>query len=70
MEEFGKQERISDEEFIKNYSKHHNHENRSDKYTKENDKKATSNMKFYFFLGISFLVAYYLFSTYYFVPKI
>ncbi len=70
MEEFDKQERISDEEFIKNYSKHNKHKSRSDKYTKENDKKSSSKMGFYFFLGISFVIAYYLFSTYYFVPQI
>ena len=70
MNEFGNQERISDDEFIKNYSKHNKHNSRNDKYTKENDKKSSSNMNFYIFLGISFLVAYYLFTTYLFPPKI
>jgi len=70
MDEFENKERISDEEFIKNYSRHNKHDIRSDRYTKENDKKSSSNMRFYIFLGISFLVAYYLFSTYLFPPKI
>ena len=70
MEKFEHQKNISDDEFIKNYSNHNKHKSRSNKYTKENDKKSSSKMSFYFFLGISFVIAYYLFSTYYFVPKI
>lgn len=70
MKEYQKQERISDEDFINIYTKRVKDKSRSDKYTKENYKKSSSKIFFYFFLGISFLIAYYLFSTYYFVPKI
>ena len=68
MQEFEHQERISDEDFINNYSKRTKHKNRSDRYTKKNDKPA--KLGYYFFLGISFIVAYYVFTTYLFVPKI
>jgi len=70
MENIENQKDISDEEFISNYSKHSRHKNRSERHTKKDDKKTSSNIGFYIFLGISFLVAYYIFSTYIFVPKI
>jgi len=70
MGEFEHQERISDEDFINSYTKRTKHRSRTDKYTKENDKTSSKNMIYYFILGISFLVAYYLFSTYIFIPKI
>lgn len=70
MEEFEKQERISDEDFINSYTKRTKHRSRTNKYSKENDKKSSSNIMFYFFLGISFIIAYYMFSTYFFIPKV
>ena len=70
MEKFEHQKRISDEDFINNYTERTKHRSRSDRYTKENDMKSSGNLGFYFFLGISFVIAYYLFSTYYFIPKV
>lgn len=70
MEKFKHQEDLSDEEFISNYSRHSKHKNKEYRHSKKNDTKTSSSIGFYIFLGISFLVAYYIFSTYIFVPKI
>lgn len=59
---------LSDEDFLKNYEKHHKYEKRSNKYTKEN-KTSSANIGFWIFLAIAFIVAFYLFSNYLFVPQ-
>ncbi len=64
------QKRISDTEFLENYGKHHNRESRSDKYVKEKDSLTAKGVLYYIFLGIVFIVAYFLFSNYFFPPQI
>ena len=65
-----KQERISDEDFINNYTARNKHRNRSDKYVKEKDSISAKGILYYVFLTIVFLAAYYLFSSFFFSPKI
>ncbi len=64
------QDRISDEDFINNYSKRNQHKSRSDKYVKEKDSISAKGVLYYVFLTIVFLAAYYIFSSFFFSPKI
>ncbi|NOZ35820.1 MAG: hypothetical protein GXO80_11045 [Chlorobi bacterium] len=59
---------LSDEEFIKSYEKRNKHERRSNKYYKKDDGN-TVKLGFWFFLAFVFIVTYYLFSSYLFIPQ-
>lgn len=62
--------RISDEEFMKNYVRHNKNENRSEKYVKGKDSGKLKGFGFMIFLAIVFLLAYYLFSEFIFFPQV
>jgi len=62
------EKRMSDEEFMQNYVRHNKTENRSDKYSRGKDGKGIK-IGFWVFLAVVFLVVYYLFSKYYFIPQ-
>jgi len=64
------QDRISDEEFIKRYTERTKHRSRSNKYVKEKSSVSAKGVLYYIFLAIIFIVAYYLFSTFFFPPQI
>ena len=64
------QDRISDEEFINNYTKRNKHRSRSNKYVKEKESISAKGVLYYVFLTIVFLAAYYLFSSFFFSPQI
>lgn len=64
------QQRISDEDFINSYSQKNKYESRSDKYVKEKDSITAKGIMYWIFLAIVFIVAYYLFSTYFFPPQV
>ncbi len=64
------QNKISDEEFINNYTARNKHRSRSNKYVKEKDSISAKGILYYVFLTIVFLTAYYLFSSFFFSPKI
>jgi len=64
-----KETRISDKEFIENYGKHHKHSSRSDKYKKEKGDNTGKSIFFWVFLAVVFLIAYYLFSNFFFTPQ-
>ncbi len=59
---------LSDEEFLKNYEKHHKNDGRSNKYFKEKDSQ-TIKSSYWIFLAIVFIIAFYLFSKYLFIPQ-
>jgi len=65
-----KQDRISDEDFIDNYTARNKHRSRSDKYVKEKDSISAKGVLYYAFLAIVFFVAYYLFSSFFFSPQL
>ncbi len=59
---------LSDEDFLKSYERHNKNERRSNRYAK--DKQNNSGIMFWIFLGIIFLISYFLFSKFMFPPKI
>ena len=62
------QKTISDEEFIKGYSEKNRFKSRSDKYVKDKNNKSIK-IGYWVFLAVVFLLVYYLFSEFYFLPK-
>jgi|GEM_PF-2892534 hypothetical protein len=61
------EKKISDEDFVNNYSNRNKDIGRSDRYVKGNS-KFDERVFFSIFLGILYLIAYYLFSKYIFIP--
>jgi len=59
---------ISDEDFMKNYVRHNKSESRSDKYVKEKG-RGSIKIGYWVFLALVFILVYYLFSEFYFIPK-
>ncbi|MCF6185078.1 MAG: hypothetical protein L3J56_10765 [Bacteroidales bacterium] len=59
---------LSDEEFLQRYDKRNKHEQRRNKYYKKDDKN-TVNLEFWLFLTFVFIITYYLFSSYLFIPQ-
>ncbi len=58
---------ISDEEFLKNYEKHHKTGEKSSKYDKKNQ-SGEIKAGFWFFLAFVFITAYFLFTKFLFIP--
>ena len=60
---------INDEDFIKAYERNNKYEHRSDKYEKGKDNAGKIKIGYWIFLAIVFILVYYLFSEYYFIPQ-
>jgi len=58
---------LSDEDFLKRYDNHNKFERRSNRYNKE--KQSKLGIMFWFFLALVFLISYFLFTKYMFLPK-
>ena len=62
--------RLSDEEFMKNYDRHNKKDSRSNKYIKGKEARSLKGFGYMIFLIIVFLIAYFLFSEFLFPPQL
>ena len=63
------QKKLSDKDFINNYTKRRKHISRSNKYEKGKE-NSLKGFGYIFFLIIAFIVAYLLFSNFLFPPQL